>query len=230
MKIIKLIKNNELFSNFEDSEVNSIFDCLNGRILKCSRGRIVYAQDDEVSEIGIVLQGNAAKFITREDGRKEVVEILGEGEMFGEIDGYNPEKKAKYSVIAAEECTILYITISTIVRQCEKNCTFHQKLLENTLQYMARRIHTMHKDAEYLKEKSMRVKIAKLIYEKYVEQDTLNVRLGINRNEMAEYLNVSRPSMSREMIRMREEGIFDFWKDHIDIKNLEALVEIVRSK
>lgn len=76
----------------------------------------------------------------------------------------------------------------------------------------------------------MRVKIAKLIYEKYVEQDTLNVRLGINRNEMAEYLNVSRPSMSREMIRMREEGIFDFWKDHIDIKNLEALVEIVRSK
>jgi CRP-like cAMP-binding protein len=134
MNIIKLIKNNQLFNNFEDSEINSIFDCLKGRILKCSRGRILYTQDDEVNEIGIVLQGTAAKFVTKDGGKKEVVEIIGEGEMFGEIDGYNPEKKAKYSVIAAEESAILYITISTIVRQCEKNCTFHQKLLENTLQ------------------------------------------------------------------------------------------------
>ena len=37
-------------------------------------------------------------------------------------------------------------------------------------------------------------------------------KLGINRNEMAEYLNVSRPSMSREMGVMKEEGIIDYWK------------------
>lgn len=230
MNIIKLIKNNILFGNFEDSEVNSIFDCLKGRILKCSRGKILYEQGEEVSEIGIMLEGSAVKFITKENGSKEVLEIIAAGDMFGEIDGYNPERIAKYSVIAAEESTILYITLSTIVKQCEKNCSFHQKLLENTLEYMASKIQVMKKDAEYLKIKSMRLKIAKLIYEKYLEQDTLNVRLGINRNEMAEYLNVSRPSMSREMIRMREEGIFDFWKDKIDIKNLNAIIEIVKSK
>ena len=78
--------------------------------------------------------------------------------------------------------------------------------------------------------KSMRLKIAKLIYDKFLIQNSLNVDLGMNRNEMAEYLNVSRPSMSREMIRMREEGIIEFWKGKITIKDLDRLEKIVTAK
>lgn len=230
MNIFKLIKKNELFKNFDDKEINAIFDCLKGRILKCSRGKILCEQGAIVDEIGIMLEGSAVKFVTKANGEKEVNEVINSGEMFGEIDGYSPDRVSRFSVVSAEESTVLYITVSTIVKQCEKTCSFHQKLLENTLEYMSRKILGMRKDAEYLSIKSMRLKIAKLIYEKYLEQGTLNVILGINRNEMAEYLNVSRPSMSREMIKMREEGMFDFWKDKINIKNLDALVAIVNAK
>ncbi len=230
MNIFKLIKKNELFKNFDDKEINAIFDCLKGRILKCSRGKVLCEQGVIVDEIGIMLEGSAVKFITKANGEKEVSEIINSGDMFGEIDGYSPDRVSRFSVVSAEESTVLYITVSTIVKQCEKTCSFHQKLLENTLEYMSRKILGMRKDAEYLSIKSMRLKIAKLIYEKYLEQGTLNVLLGINRNEMAEYLNVSRPSMSREMIKMREEGMFDFWKDKITIKNLDAIVAIVNAK
>ncbi|NLT17963.1 MAG: transcriptional regulator FixK [Firmicutes bacterium ADurb.Bin080] len=230
MNIFKLIKKNELFSNFDDKEINAIFDCLKGRILKCSRGKILCEQGSAVEEIGIILEGSAVKFFTKANGSKEVEEVLNSGDMFGEIDGYSVERNSRFSIVAAEDATVLYITVSTIVKQCEKTCSFHQKLLENTLEYMSKKILGMRKDAEYLSIKSMRLKIAKLIYEKYLEQGTTNVSLGINRNEMAEYLNVSRPSMSREMIKMREEGMFDFWKDKITIKNIDAIVAIVNAK
>lgn len=230
MNIVKLIKKNELFQNFEDKEINAIFDCLKGRILKCSRGKLLCDQGSLIDEIGIILEGSAVKFLTKANGEKEVEEVINVGDMFGEIDGYSPDRTSVFSIVAAEESTVLYITLSTIVKQCEKTCSFHQKLLENTLSYMSRKILGMRKDAEYLSIKSMRLKIAKLIYEKYLEQGTMNVVLGINRNEMAEYLNVSRPSMSREMIKMREEGMFDFWKDKITIKNIDAIVSIVNAK
>lgn len=226
MNIIKLIRNNALFKNFDDKEVNAIFDCLKGRILKCSRGKIVAAEDSPAEEIGIVLEGTLLKFVTKSDGSREAQGTLKEGEMFGEIAGYAGDKLFHYSVVAAEDVTILFITVETIVRQCSKNCAYHQKLLENTLSYMADKINTINKDTEYLIIKSMPMKIAKLIYDKYLMQGTTNVALGINRNEMAEYLNVSRPSMSREMIRMREAGIIEFRKDKIAIKDVDALADV----
>ena len=77
--------------------------------------------------------------------------------------------------------------------------------------------------------KSMRLKLATLICDCYKKQQSAEINLGMNRNEMAEFLNVSRPSMSREMCRMRDEGMFDFRKEIIKIKNLAALEEIVRT-
>jgi Mn-dependent DtxR family transcriptional regulator len=52
----------------------------------------------------------------------------------------------------------------------------------------------------------------------------------MDRNEMAAFLNVSRPSMSREMMRMRDEGIMEFWKDKITIKNIQKLTAIVKRR
>lgn len=50
---------------------------------------------------------------------------------------------------------------------------------------------------------------------------------NINGNEVkklkADFLNVSRPSMSREICQMRDEGIIDFHLSAFRIKDMEAL-------
>ena len=40
---------------------------------------------------------------------------------------------------------------------------------------------------------------------------------------MADLLNTARPSLSRELMKMQEEGIIEIDKKHIIIKNIEAL-------
>lgn len=230
MKLIKLIKKSRLFGNLTDEEVNAIFDCLNGRIVKFSVGQMIAQQNQQVTEIGLILEGSGLKIVTRFDNTKEPIELLESGDLFGEVDGYSQEKIYPYSVIANEKgATVLYITISTIVRQCEKNCPMHQRVMENVMEILAEKVSELSRDKTYLIEKGMRAKIAMLIYEKYKEQGSLDVKLGINRNEMAEYLNVSRPSMSREMGAMRDEGIIDYWKDQISIRNLKSIEEIINS-
>jgi len=46
---------------------------------------------------------------------------------------------------------------------------------------------------------------------------------GLGREEMADLLNTARPSLSRELMKMQEEGIIEIDKKHIIIKNIEAL-------
>ena len=230
MKLIKLIKKCRLFENLTDQEINMIFDCLRGRIVKYSVGQLLATQNERVDEIGIILEGSALKVVKRFDGTTEPIELIETGDMFGEIEGYSKERVFSYSVLANEPgATVLYFSINTIVRQCSKKCEFHQRDMENVMEILADRIVALSRDKSYLMEKGMRAKIAMLIFEKYNEQNSLEVKLGINRNEMAEYLNVSRPSMSREMGVMKEEGIIDYWKDEIKILNLAAIEEIVKN-
>ncbi len=229
--IMKCLKRCPLFRDFEEHEVNAIFDCLKARIVVYSKGAIVVKAGDTASEIGIVLEGAAIAFSDTLGGKHVVERELLEGDMFGEVDGYLQDNVYPYSVvIASPEAKVMYITVSTIVKQCEKTCPYHQKLLTNTLKTLAERVNVVKTDNNYLAIKSMRLKIAKLVYSAWQEQQTDVVFLKKNRNEMAEYLNVSRPSMSREMMRMRDEGIIDFWKDKITILDLVALRKIVEQE
>jgi len=46
---------------------------------------------------------------------------------------------------------------------------------------------------------------------------------------MAEHMGIQRPSLSRELSRMREEGIIEFDKKTIIIKDMEALNHLLRT-
>ena len=230
MDIVKLISKNRLFENLEPNEINAIFDCLKARIVKYERGQVVAKAGTPATEIGIVLSGALYKYKTALNGNRIPLEALEAGGMYGEIAGYLPDNTLPYSIVAVDKTTVLFITVSTIVCQCEKHCEYHQKVLTNTLQVLAESANKLKEDSEYLIIKSMRLKIATLVYNCYLDQRNLVVHLGMNRNEMAEYLNVSRPSMSREMMRMRDEGILDFWKDKITIFDLDKLIAIVKGE
>lgn len=229
MNIFKQIKKNCLFQNFNDAEINKLFDCLSARMVKYSRGQLVAKENTEITELCILLEGNLVEFVTKNNGSREVLRSLVDGDMFGAAQGYSSPNLLGYYVVAALDSTVLYISIDSVVNTCESNCPYHKALITNLLRSMAEKIMDLENNNGYITIKGMRVKIAKFIYDKYCAQNTLNVSLGLNRNEMAKYLNVSRPSMSREMIRMRDEGIFDFWKDKITIKNLSALQQIVNN-
>ena len=81
----------------------------------------------------------------------------------------------------------------------------------------------LNKKIEYLTIKSMRGKISTYLLEQYKRTGDKNIILPLNRNELSDFLNVSRPSMSREMSKMRDEGVIDFHLTAFRILNLEAV-------
>lgn len=226
MNIIRLIKTNVLFADFEDKEVNTVFDSLKCKIVKYPKGKIILQEGDQTDSFGILLSGLLLKYITKQDGNREAKGTVEQGEMFAEADVFSANARASYSVVAADESVVLYLDRESVIKD---GGSISPKLIRNLLQYFSGRIASINKDTGYLIIKSMRLKIAKLVYDKYLEQGSLNVEMGLNRNEMADYLNVSRPSMSREMMRMRDEGIISFWKDKITITDMDALEAIVKA-
>ncbi len=230
MNVFRLLKKNKFFYNFEDKEINAIFDSLDARIVKHPMGKMVAKVGDRASEICIVLKGTLLKFATKPNGQREALGALSAGDVFGYVDGLLPAKELRANYCTAEDTDLLFISLESVVGDCVVGSQAHAKLIANIMAVMAESIASREKDTEFLVIKSMRMKIAKLVYEAYLKQGTLTVYLGINRNEMAEYLNVSRPSMSREMIHMASDGIFNYRKDKIEILDLAKLKAIVENK
>ncbi|HEY8349361.1 MAG TPA: helix-turn-helix domain-containing protein, partial [Clostridia bacterium] len=61
------------------------------------------------------------------------------------------------------------------------------------------------------------------LLEQYKKSGKTTFMLAMNRNELADFLNVARPSLSREMCRMRDEGMIDFHRSSVQIRDMEAL-------
>jgi len=71
----------------------------------------------------------------------------------------------------------------------------------------------------------MREKIAAYLLNESKDKNSLNFQVVPNRNELAQYLNVSRTSMCRELARMKEEEILDYYQNSFKILSVEALKE-----
>ena len=85
----------------------------------------------------------------------------------------------------------------------------------------------LNKRLEYLSLRSVREKIATYFLEQYDKLGKPKFKLPMNRNELAEFLNVTRPSLSRELGKMRDEGFIDFERSSISLVDVDSLKEII---
>ncbi|MDU4939526.1 MAG: helix-turn-helix domain-containing protein, partial [Clostridium sp.] len=73
--------------------------------------------------------------------------------------------------------------------------------------------------------KSVREKVINFILELQKSQQNDLVKLKSSKEDIASYLGIPRPSLSRELIKLREDKLIEFDRSSINILNLEALEE-----
>ena len=91
------------------------------------------------------------------------------------------------------------------------------------LQIVSNRALLLNKKVEYHSLKTLRSKIATYLLDEYKKNGQSTFQLMLNRNDLADFINVSRPSLSRELSKMRDEGFIDFFSTAIKIKDLAGL-------
>lgn len=216
-----------LFEGIERTDLMTMLSCLEPKLSLFQKNDFVAIAGEKFESIGILLEGEAVIIKENAAGSRVVMDILQPGNIFGEAVVFVEDPVWPGSVVAQEACKILFIPRQKIIGQCHKMCSWHREIIRNMLKILSEKAMLLNKKVEYLTIKSMRGKIAAYLLEQYRKNGKATFELPLNRNEMADFLNVSRPSMSREMSRMKNEGIFDFHLSTFRIKDLEALKRMV---
>jgi len=213
----------ELFEDMTGEQINSILTCLKPKINYYQKGEHVAIAGEHFEGIGVILKGEV--MISKENaaGNRVILAKLQAEHLFGEMVAFSNMKVWPASVYVVEDSTIMFIEPGKIIRSCEQACISHTSLIMNMLKMISKRALILNRKVEYLAIKSMREKISTYLLEQYRRTGKTTFMIDLNRNELADFLNVSRPSMSREIAKMKDEGIIDYYKSSFKIINLDLL-------
>lgn len=221
--IFEYLRSVELFSGIDTEDLKTMMVCFDPVIRKCEKGEIAVIAGDPLSCIGIVLDGEVEVVRENAAGSKSIIAFISRGDTFGEIAAFAGQKAWPSTVTARKESILIFIPSDKFLGNCANSCVFHKTLIQNMLKILSEKAIQLNRKVEYLGIKSMRGKLCTYLLEQQRINNSDTFILPMNKNELADYLNVSRPSMSRELGRLRDEGVLDFYLSSVRLLNIEAL-------
>ena len=108
-----------------------------------------------------------------------------------------------------------------------KFCTSHEDFLGMFLNDLSNKIFVLNKSITNLTFSSVRQKICNFLITEYKLQNSKNIKLKMTKEKIAETLGITRPSLSRELINMKDMGLIDYSRSHIKILDLEEIEDIL---
>lgn len=224
---ISVLAGTELFAGIAADELDEMLRCISPEIKQYGKNQCLALAGQAFGGIGLVLSGQVAVSKENVAGNRVILSVLEAGGMFGEMAAFSGVPLWPATVTAQTETTVIFLPPEKIVGNCPRQCPSHRRLILNMLRIISNKALLLNKKLEYLAIKSVREKIGAFLLEHYRECGRTTFMLPIKRNELAEFLNITRPALSREMGRLRDEGVIDFHRASIRIKDIQGLSKIV---
>jgi CRP-like cAMP-binding protein len=223
----EILNSSILFQGISPDSLNVMLGCLKPRIRSCKQREIVTLSGTPFQGIGIVAGGSVALTKETYSGNRIILDILHAGAIFGEMVAFSDNKVWPVTVIAQEDSTLLFLPPDKIIGTCSNVCASHSKLIMNMLNVLSNRALILNKKIEYLSAKNIRTKVSNYLLDIYKVGENTTITIPMKRHELADYLNMPRPSLSRELGLMRDEGVIEFKGSIINIKNILVLEKAI---
>ena len=205
----------DLFENVRNNEVLELLKCIGIKTKTFKKDSVILKQTGKIDFLGVILSGNATITKTDSMGNKTIVEELKMNDIFGHNIVCCGLDKSPVDIIANNECEVLFLPFEKVVTPCSKLCSYHLQLIKNVMKMISKRNSLLNDKIDIIGQKTTRDKILALLDTYRTDEKVFSI--PYSREEMAKFLHVDRSAMSRELCRMRDEGILRFHKNHFEL-------------
>ena len=118
----ELLAATPLFQGSTVEEIEGMLGCLGMRERAYSTGERIHRMGDRIREVGLVLEGSVRIESVDVWGNVSVMGMRGSGQIFGEAYAAIPDEPLMVDVVAAEDCRIMFLTVSKVLTTCSRAC------------------------------------------------------------------------------------------------------------
>lgn len=211
----KVLATFPIFNNLNHIGIEHVLNCLQATEKQYKKGDVIYSISDNVEYAGIVIEGFAKASTFNLNGDEYNIRTFEKGNLFGECFAFIPEAKMLMQVSAQTNCKILFLKLSNLTMDYAVNCKYASQVTVNLLKIVASNNIFQVRKTEIVQQKKIRDKL--IMFLKSYKTNGNIILLPFNRQELANYLGVERSALSREMSKMKSEGLLDYNKNEISL-------------
>ena len=213
--MLELIReiNSPLFEGIKPEDRKPMLHCIGYHLKQYSKGEVIAFEGDNLKHIGIVLSGSVD--MVKEDlwGNKTMLIRTRKHEMFGETFACGNDNLAVVTFVVSEDAKVLFMPFSRVMHSCTMACEFHHRLIENMVKVIANKNRDLMQKVDVVSKRTIREKLLAYLSIQAQQQNSRYFEIPFGRVELAEYLCVDRSALTRELAKMKEEGLVDYHKN-----------------
>jgi CRP-like cAMP-binding protein len=202
--------NSPLFYGIQPEDRKAMLGCIGYHIGTFKKGDIVAFEEENIKHIGILLSG--AVDMIKEDlwGNKTMLVRMRKDELFGETFACGSDNLSVVTFMVSEDAKILFLPFDRVMHSCTMACQFHHRLIENMVHIIADKNRDLMRKVEVVSKRTIREKLLAYLSIQAQIQESRYFEIPLGRVELAEYLCVDRSALTRELAKMKEDGLIDY--------------------
>lgn len=214
-----------LFAGMSEDEIRGCLRCSRTEIAEYQRDERIFCQQDEPKKLFVLLKGAVVICDDSSAGKRSILTTFDRpGELFGEVYLFLNRPGYDHYAQAAVPSSVLRMPKEFLYHTCGEHCDYHARLISNMLSILAQKAYYLNRKLQIVSCATLRQKIAKVLLQNSSADG--RVTLPMNREELADFLNAARPSLSRELMRMQEDGLLRVGKREIFIMDPGRLEDV----
>jgi len=175
-----------------------------------------FAMESDISKsIGIVLEGRVLIKAYTLGGSNFTLNSIEQGQIFGDILIFSNEHNTFPGSLVTQGKTKIALIPNRVF---EKFLFNDNDLLRNFLRLLSDKSYELNYKSRLLSQDSVRDKILFYLFHQKRIQKSRTICLNMTKEELANQLFVQRPSLSRELGKMKKDGLIDYDRYTITIK------------
>jgi CRP-like cAMP-binding protein len=198
-----------LFANLSKKELGWLLQEIRPGIKNFERGDVLWRQGDRIGVIAILEEGTLLSQKDTLDGKRQLVRIFEPPDIISLESAVSRKGTNSTHIIAAAPGHYLYFPLAKITKNKQLPPAIAQIVMQNILFYVADDCIRFINKSEILAHRTVRNRvIAFLRIVQSLHGDILDI--GMNQEELAQFLCVDRSSLSETLNKMRREGLIEF--------------------
>ena len=205
--------NSPLFYGIKPEDLKPMLGCIGYHIGTFKKGDIVAFEAENIKHIGIIVSG--AVDMIKEDlwGNKTMLVRMKRDELFGETFACGSDNLSVVTFLVSEDAKILFMPFDRVMHSCTMACVFHHRLIENMVHIIANKNRDLMQKVEVISKRTIRERLLAYLSIQAQIQGSRYFEIPFGRVELAEYLCVDRSALTRELAKMKDDGMIDYDKN-----------------
>jgi cAMP-binding proteins - catabolite gene activator and regulatory subunit of cAMP-dependent protein kinases len=212
---LSVLQSNPLFRGLDRDRTARQLAVLKAVKERHGRGETLQSAGEPVRRFGIVLSGAVQVCADDIEGNRMIMAEVIPGNTFAESLCFLQTKESPVYIFASEDSELLWLSASALFS--DPGDAFLTELQQRFAAALAVKTLSMNNRIQVLSRLSLRDKLTAYFTELVAAQESSVIRLPMNREDTAAYIGANRSALSRELAKMKAEGLIDYRKNVIRI-------------